>query len=69
MIKSDNGNVIIRGLKPLVYAEFINIIHSFYLNEHFNEEQILEAVRVAGLSLEELMAEDAETIEGDENVC
>lgn len=66
MIVSSNGEVLVRGEETGVYTEFIRIIRSFYMNNRFTEEQILEAVRVAGLSNEELVSE---IFEGDENVC
>lgn len=66
MIVSSNGEVFVRGNQTLIYAEFISIINSFFENKSFTEEQILEAVRVAGLSDEELVSE---IFEGDESVC
>ena len=66
MIVSSNGEVLVRGEKTIVYTEFTCIIRSFYLHNRFTEEQILKAVRVAGLSDEELVSE---IFEGDETVC
>ena len=58
MIKSENGNIFIKGAKPVIYADLGIILDELIRSETFNEKQLKnlidESVKLKGKTDEEI---------------